>query len=92
LATIITSGSQDIEELRDLVRYKKKIVADTASEKNRAIKILEDANIKLSSVLTNVDGAVGTKIITDIIEGKHNPDELLKKKDDWNPFTPFLSV
>src|SRR5665647_1349659 len=64
---------QDIRELRDLVRYKKKIVADTASEKNRVIKILEDANIKLSSVLSNVDGATGTKIITDIIEGNHNP-------------------
>jgi transposase len=70
--------TQDIRELRDLVHYKKKMVADTASEKNRVIKILEDANIKLSSVLSNVDGAVGTKIITDIIEGKHNPDELLK--------------
>ena len=70
--------TQDIRELRDLVRYKKKIAADMASEKNRVIKILEDANIKLSSVLSNVDGAVGTKIITDIIEGNHNPDELLK--------------
>ena len=42
---------QDIRELRDLVRYKKKIVSDMASEKNRVIKILEDTNIKLSSVL-----------------------------------------
>ena len=49
-----------------------------SQRKNRVIKILEDANIKLSSVLSNVDGAVGKKIITDIIEGKHNPDELLK--------------
>jgi transposase len=60
---------QDIRELRDLVRYKKKMVEDTASEKNRIIKILEDANIKLSSVLSNVDGAVGTKIINDLIAG-----------------------
>jgi len=49
----------DIRNLRDLVRYKKKVVAQAASEKNRIIKILEDANIKLSSVLSNVDGAVG---------------------------------
>ena len=34
---------QDIRELRDLVRYKKKIVGQLASEKNRIIKILEDA-------------------------------------------------
>lgn len=69
---------QDIRDLRDLVRYKKKLVADMASEKNRVIKILEDANIKLSSVLSNVDGAVGSKIIADIIDGNHNSEELLK--------------
>jgi len=69
---------QDIRELRDLVRYKKKIVAQIASEKNRIIKILEDANIKLSSVLSNVDGAVGTRILSDLIEGKTDAEELVK--------------
>lgn len=69
---------QDIRELRDLVRYKKKIVAQAASEKNRIIKILEDANIKLSSVLSNVDGAAGSKIINDLIEGKTEPEQLLQ--------------
>ena len=60
---------RDIRELRDLVRYKKKVIGQLASEKNRIIRILEDANIKLSSVLTNVDGATGTKIIADLISG-----------------------
>lgn len=69
---------QDIRELRDLVRYKKKMVAQCASEKNRMIKTLEDANIKLSTVLTNVDGATGTKIIADLIAGQTNPEDLLK--------------
>lgn len=69
---------QDIRELRDLVRYKKKIIGQRASEKNRIIKMLEDANIKLSSVLSNVDGAVGTKIINDLIEGKTEPEQLLQ--------------
>lgn len=69
---------QDIRELRDLVRYKRKVVADMASEKNRIIKILEDANIKLSSVLSQVDGSVGSKIIADIIAGKHDAAELCK--------------
>jgi transposase len=64
-----------IRELRDLVRYKKKIVGQIASEKNRIIKVLEDANIKLSSVFSNVDGAVGTKIIDDII---NNPNTNLE--------------
>ena len=69
---------QDIRELRDLVRYKKKVVEQAASDKNRIIKILEDANIKLSTVLSNVDGAVGTKIINDIIAGKNKAGDLAR--------------
>jgi transposase len=68
----------DIRELRDLVRYKKKVVVQAASEKNRIIKILEDGNIKLSSVLSNVDGAVGTKIINSLIQGQTDINELAK--------------
>jgi len=68
----------DIRKLRDLVRYKKKVVAQAASEQNRIIKILEDANIKLSSVVSKVDGAVGTKIINSLIQGQTDPDELIK--------------
>ena len=60
---------EDIRELRDLVRYKKKIIKQRSSEKNRIIRILEDANIKLSSVLTDVHGGVGSKIIKDILNG-----------------------
>jgi transposase len=69
---------RDIRELRDLVRYKNKQVAHVASEKNRLLRILEDANIKLSTVLSDVHGATGSKIINDIIEGKVNVDELMK--------------
>jgi len=69
---------RDIRELRDLVRYRKKVVGQIASEKNRIIKILEDANIKLSSVLSNVDGSVGTRIINDIINGETSVDKLIR--------------
>ena len=68
----------EIRELRDLVCYRKKLVAQTASEKSRIIKILEDANIKLSSVLSNVDGAVGTKILDSLIEGKTEVSYLMQ--------------
>jgi transposase len=68
----------DIRNLRDLVRYRKKIVVQIAADKNRIIKILEDGNIKLSSVLSNVDGSVGTKIIDKMIEGVTDVDELMK--------------
>lgn len=69
---------RDIRELRDLVRYKNKQVAHVASEKNRLIRILEDANIKLSMVLSDVHGATGSKIINDIIDGRTNVDELME--------------
>lgn len=69
---------KEIRELRDLIRYRKKIIAQIAREKNRIIKILEDANIKLSSVLSNVDGVVGTNIINSLIAGIVDINELMK--------------
>jgi transposase len=44
----------DIRALRDLVRYKKKLTQFIAAEKNRMIKTLEDCNVKLSSVVSDV--------------------------------------
>ena len=67
-----------IRELRDLTRYRKKIVGQIASEKNRLQKILEDANIKLSSVVSNMSGATATKIINAMIDGEDNIKELVK--------------
>lgn len=68
----------DIRELRDLVRYCQKVVAENAREKNRIIKTLESCNIKLSSVLTDVDGVTGTKIIKDIIDGNCDINHLMR--------------
>jgi transposase len=50
-------------ELRDLTRYRRKLIGQIASEKNRIIRVLEDCNIKLSSVLSDTQGVVGTKLI-----------------------------
>jgi transposase len=69
---------REIRELRDLVRYKKKIVAEISSEKNRVIKILEDCNLKLSSVFSDVSGASASKMINDIIEGNDDVEGLMK--------------
>lgn len=67
-----------IRELRDLTRYRRKIIEQVASEKNRLQKILEDANIKLSSVVSNMNGATATKIINAMISGEDNIEELVK--------------
>ncbi|MEA3317233.1 MAG: IS110 family transposase [Bacteroidota bacterium] len=67
-----------IREMRDLTRYRKKIVGQIASEKNRLQKILEDGNIKLSSVVSDMSGATATKIIDAIINGQDDVKELVK--------------
>lgn len=69
---------KEIRDLRDLTRYHLKLTQQAASEKNRIIRELEDANIKLSSVLKNVLGATGTKIINAIIEGETDPKDLIR--------------
>ena len=57
-------------ELRDLTRYRKKLIRDVASNKNRIIRILEDCNVKLSSVLSDTSGITATKLIDRLCEGK----------------------
>jgi transposase len=69
---------EEMRNLRDLTRYRLKLVATMASEKNRIIKILETANIKLSSVLSDVLGTTGRCIIEDLAEGKTDPKMLVK--------------
>lgn len=70
--------SKEIRELRDLTRYKRKIIEQISSEKNRIQKILEDANIKISSVVSSTSGATATKIISAMVGGQENIKELLK--------------
>lgn len=62
--------AKEQRELRDLTRYRTTLIQSNASNKNRIIRILEDANIKLSSVLSSTSGAVGIKLIEKICEGK----------------------
>lgn len=65
-----------IRELRDLFRYRKKLTRQIVGEKNRLQKILEDANIKLASVVSDVFGASGMRIIQAIIEGETSAEQL----------------
>ena len=69
---------KEIRELRDLFRYKRKLTGQISSEKNRLQKILEDANIKLSSVVSDTFGVSSTKIIDALINGESDIDELVK--------------
>src|SRR5216684_7578815 len=65
-----------IRELRDLTRYRRKLVESQAAERNRLLKLLETANIKLSSVATDVFGVSGRLMLRALIEGKATPQEM----------------
>lgn len=68
----------EIRELRDLFRYKRKLTGQVSAEKNRLQKILEDANIKLSSVVSDTFGVSATRIIDALIAGQEDIEELVK--------------
>ncbi|SEG29720.1 IS110 family RNA-guided transposase [Parabacteroides chinchillae] len=57
-------------QLRDLTRYRNKLIQQIASEKNRMMRILEDCNIKLSSVVSSTSGVTATALIDMLCEGK----------------------
>lgn len=65
-----------VRELRDLTRYKRKLVQTITSEKQRVEKVLEDANIKLSSVASNTFGASGSVIIQELLKGELLAEEM----------------
>lgn len=67
---------RSIRELRDLTRYRRKLVESQAAERNRLLKLLESANIKLASVASDVFGVSGRLMLRALIEGKANPEEM----------------
>jgi transposase len=62
-----------IRELRDLTRQRTDLVRARVSVVNQLQKVLEDANIKLASVATDVMGVSGRAMIRAIIAGQDNP-------------------
>src|SRR5437762_14055595 len=67
---------RDIRELRDLTRRRRRLVGDGAAEKNRVQKILEDANVKIGNVLSDVFGSSGQAMLEALVEKKLNAAEI----------------
>jgi len=67
---------EGIRHLRKLTRCRKSVVADLTAAKNRVIKDLECANIKLASVLSNPHGVTGWKIIRLLARGEDSIEKL----------------
>jgi len=67
---------EPIRDLRDLTRYRKSLTDERVREVNRLQKFLEAANIKLSSVATNVMGASGRAMLEALTAGNTDPQVL----------------
>lgn len=67
---------REVEELRQLTRTRKQLVGEAARHAQRIDKILQDANIKLRSVLSKVLGESGRAILRAIINGEKDPKTL----------------
>ena len=65
-----------IRELRDLTRYRLQQVRDRAREVNRLCKVLEDAGLKLTTVITDVMGVSGRAMLRALVAGTTDPGVL----------------
>jgi transposase len=63
-------------ELRELVRYRTHLIDERTREVNRVHAVLEDANLKLSSVATDIMGVSAREMLAAIIAGKDDPAAL----------------
>ncbi|MBW4421166.1 MAG: IS110 family transposase [Myxacorys californica WJT36-NPBG1] len=68
--------SATMRELRELVRYRKSLIQERSAEANRIQKVLEGANTKLASVATDIMGMSGRAILSAIVAGQTNPEEM----------------
>lgn len=65
-----------IRELRELTRYRKSLIQARSQQVNRAHKVLESANIKLGTVVSDLFGASGRAMLRALIAGEREPDRL----------------
>ena len=63
---------QAIRDLRDLTRRRRQLIGDATSERNRVQKVLEEANIKLGSVLSDIFGVSGQLMLEKLLDGEPN--------------------
>ena len=69
-------------ELRDLTRFRTSLIQDRARAVNRLQKTLEGANIKLASVISDITGASGQRMLAALLRGEDDP-EVVADLADW---------
>lgn len=65
-----------LRELRELLRYRHKVVQGRTAERNRLLKHLETAGVKLAGVATDVFGVSGILILHAVVEGTQSPQQM----------------
>lgn len=65
-----------IQEMRDLTRTRKQLVRECGQHLQRIQKVLEDANVKATGVISNLRGMTGRKVISALIAGETDPEYL----------------
>lgn len=65
-----------IQELRDLTRTRRQLVREIGQHTQRVQRVLEDANVKLSSVISDTLGMSGRRIVEALIAGEDDPEKL----------------
>lgn len=68
--------SREIRELRELTRRRKQLIRTGAAERNRVQKVLEEANVKIGNVLSDVFGASGQDMVQALVEGKSSAQQI----------------
>jgi transposase len=67
---------EPVRQLRDLTRRRIQLTQDASRERNRVQKLLEQANVKISSVLTDVFGVSGQHMLLALLDGAATPAEV----------------
>ncbi|WP_168124069.1 IS110 family transposase [Paenibacillus sp. HB172176] len=70
---------EKFRDLRDLTRYRRKLIQAASSEKNRIHKILQDANIKLTTYVSDLFGVSGRALLQKLMDGEVLNEEEIKK-------------
>ncbi len=86
IATLLRAGllkgsfipEHDIRDLRQYTRYRKAIIRDITSQKNRIEKLLQSSGFRLSSFLSDIFGSSGIAIMQQLVQVGHISEEALK--------------
>ena len=76
------------QQMRDLLRTRKQLVRERSGHTQRIQKTLEDANIKLDSVISNIVGVSGRRMVEALIDGQTDPEALAALADGRLKATP----